>query len=109
MLSSPVAVISTKILGDNKVGRIVFIGGTGSISQNFIENSAFSNMDFITNSVKYLSSDSTMLSVSPKNISASNIDISVGQAKFLMVLTIGIIPILILCIGIFVWLKRRKL
>ncbi len=101
-----IAVMSEKS-GD---GKIFVIGSVQAIEwQGILDNSSYSNGDFILNAFSYLTNKGDALNIRAKEISTQSLTMSEQQFNSSVIFVQYIMPLLILAIGLFVWLKRRYL
>lgn len=104
-----VAVAVTEDTQDGKTKLVV--ASTGLFLEiNTLQYSAGSNLDFLLNSIQWLSADDT---ANPMGIRARSeipdyIHVSDGQARTWKIITIVLIPVSILSYGFYVWYRRNK-
>ncbi len=104
----PVAVLSTKALDDGKQAKILFLGSLNFLHPQLVNESSFANKDFVVNSIKYLSDESSLLAIGPKDVTPTFLDMSNAQKNFYMILCVIVIPLVILVVGFVVWVWRRR-
>ncbi len=104
-----VACISERVIDNVGSAQMVFVGGKDIFEAQYNVNSAFANADYVSNCIKYMTSSSSLLSVGPKNITATGMDISQEQSQKVLITTVIIIPAAFVLIGLAVWIRRRKL
>lgn len=104
-----IACIAERTLDKTNPAQMVFVGGSDIFESQYNVNSAFANADYISNCIKYITSSSSLLSVSPKNITAIGMDISQDQSQKVLIVTVIVIPAAFVLIGLAVWIRRRKL
>jgi len=98
--------------GWQKISKVVVIGNS-----TFLEDSAaevfgpyFSNsMVFFLESVMWMREKKDDVIISPKQYSQQWIDITAEQAKYMGIVVILVLPLIILGLGTFVYLRRRHL
>ena len=74
-----------------------------------LDNSSYSNEDFILNSISYLTNKGDALNIRAKVISAESLTMTERQVNVISVLLQYVLPILILVAGLVIWLRRRYL
>ncbi len=87
--------------------KIVVIGTSGLASNGFSRH-AF-NQDFFLNSLSWLVSDDSLISIRAKEEGSQAITISEVEGRYIQLLTWFFIPLLSLLAGIVVYIRRRKL
>jgi len=100
-----VAVISE--IGEK--GKVMFFGTKDIFSAYYMDGSGFGNKDFTKNSIKYLAQNGGVISIGPKDLSPTYLDIPASQVRIVIALTVVVLPLIILAAGFFVWRKRRSL
>ena len=78
-------------------------------SAYYMDGSGFGNKDFTKNSIKYLAQNGGVISIGPKDLSPTYLDIPASQVRIVIALTVVVLPLIILAAGFFVWRKRRSL
>lgn len=101
----PVAVAVEKSLQNGKKTRIVCIGDSDFASNRYI--SLFFNRDFFINICNWLLSEEEFISIRPKTLRASHIDLTQTQGDILFYTSVLFLPEIFLIAGIFVWYSRR--
>lgn len=103
-----VAALLTRSTSD-VAAQMLVTGGTGFLSQMFLEESGFANNDFFMNSLSYLTEQENSIYIRPKDVSPSLLAITGSQALLYGGIVLIAIPLVILLAGLFVWLRRRHL
>lgn len=85
--------------------KIVILGSSEFINNTFL--SASGNKDFILNTISYLAEEGDMISIRPKDRSFEPVFLSKIAGRMLFLIPIIIVPLIILCIGIMIFIKRR--
>ena len=97
-----------KLLGWGKKkgeGRAVIFGDT-EFANNKNLNQLF-NSDFFLNSVDWLAGESANISIRPRELRASRVNLTVSQFNNVFVASVLVLPEMLLILGIVVWRKRR--
>lgn len=100
---------STKMDDNNKKSNVIAIGSTQIASSGIIDYPAYANADFLINLTNSLSNKKDSIAILPVIFSDQTISVTQGQASMFTSLFMIIIPIAILLIGMFVWLRRRNM
>lgn len=91
-------------------GKIFVIGSVQAIEwQGILDNSSYSNGDFILNAFSYMTDKGDALNIRAKEISTQSLTMSEQQFNTSVIFVQYIMPLLVLAIGLLVWLKRRYL
>ena len=86
------------------------IGSVQAIEYSgILDESSYSNGDFILNSMAYLSDKDDALNIRAKRLSASSLTMTEKQVKVTSVLVQYVLPITVILFGLIVWLRRRYL
>lgn len=95
--------------GDEK-GRIFAIGSLQAVeTKGILNDSSYSNGDFILNTFSYLTDKGDALNIRAKTISAESLNMTEQQISIISIIVQYLIPLLIIAAGLIVWLKRRYL
>lgn len=87
--------------------RLVVVGDSDFASNKAVQIQG--NLDFFVNSVNWLAKEKDKISIRAKSSEIKRIDLSKGKSKFIFYTSVIITPLLVLCAGIYVWIRRRKL
>lgn len=97
--------VASKSMGENKETRLVVIGDS-----DFASNQAFRfqrNGDLFMNSINWLAQDEDLISIRPKQATNRSVDMRDDQVSIFWWLVVVILPLSVLGIGTFIWMKRR--
>lgn len=89
----------------NKKGRLVVFGDADFASLNGIAVGA--NRDLFLNTLNYLGGEETTLSIRPRLLTASTLEVDLPQRRLIYYLSLFVIPQLISMAGVALWLSRR--
>ena len=106
----PVAVAVEAALKQLKWGdgdaRLVIFGSTGLAENGHFEN--FFNRDLFMNSIDWLTGQTATMSIRPRELRSSRVNLTVDQFNRVFVASVLVLPELLLIIGIVVWRERRN-
>lgn len=100
-----IGAVASKSMGENKETRLVVIGDS-----DFASNQAFRfqrNGDLFMNSINWLAQDEDLISIRPKTATNRSVTMSGAQLNTFWWLAVVILPLGIIGIGTFIWMKRR--
>ncbi|MBU1167675.1 GldG family protein [Patescibacteria group bacterium] len=66
------------------------------------------NKDLVLNTVNWLTAQEDLISISPKDKTNPEVTLTTSQSWLVLILTTALMPLLVVIIGIWVFLKRRK-
>jgi ABC-type uncharacterized transport system involved in gliding motility auxiliary subunit len=89
----------------NSQGRFVVVGNSIWASNRFIGFNG--NGDLATNAINWLCSDEDLISIRPKAPEDRRITMTTGQLAMVRIISQFVLPLIVICGGIFVWWKRR--
>jgi ABC-type uncharacterized transport system involved in gliding motility auxiliary subunit len=89
----------------NVEGRFVVVGNSIWASNRFIGFNG--NGDLATNIINWLCSDEDLISIRPKAPEDRRITMTTGQLAMVRLISQFVLPLIVICGGIFVWWKRR--
>jgi ABC-type uncharacterized transport system involved in gliding motility auxiliary subunit len=90
----------------NKSGKMIFSGDSDFAGNGSLSLSA--NKDLFLNMTAWLSQNASEISIRPKQKRFEPILWTDGELTFLFVSSVVVLPLLTICIGIFIFLKRRR-
>lgn len=67
------------------------------------------NGNFFLNTVNWLTEEADLISIQPRTSSPRTIQLSPSQGRLLFFVSVILLPLAVLVLGIFVWLRRRSL
>lgn len=104
------ALAITRTFPGKEESRIVLCGTTQFYATLFLEEASLANRDMLYGILRYLAkSDTSALSIAPKNVKVENLALSDGQVSAYIIL-FGLLPaVLVLGAGLWVWIRRRHL
>lgn len=109
-ISGPLTLAAVAEKTDGSGGKIFVLGSVQAIElQGVMDNSAYSNGDFVMNAFSYLTDKGDALNIRAKTISAESLNMSEQQINIAAIIIQYIIPLLIVAAGLIVWLRRRYL
>ena len=101
------AVTKTNQGKNGKDTRIVVFGDSDFISNAYFNLSG--NGDLFLNSLNWLAEEEDLISIRPRPIEFTNVQISKRKGYFIFYLSVIIIPASILVLGGIIWIRRRRL
>ena len=96
---------------DNRAyyGRVMFFATSLIIDDVALaENSAYFNRQFITATIGELTPTSDAISLTPRDLTTTTMVVLNEQANAILIGLVIVIPVLLLGLGIFVWVKRKN-
>jgi len=88
-------------------GRLVVVGDSDFLSEEFFVNASLNNRDFWTGLVGWLTERGDLISIAPKNPEHVKLNLSESDMATIWQVVIGEI-LFFLVLGILVWMKRRS-
>jgi ABC-type uncharacterized transport system involved in gliding motility auxiliary subunit len=101
----PLAVVSTKTVGNNKKAEVMVIGDSDFADNAYIKNSG--NYDMFLNMVNWMAEEEDMITIRPKEINDSRVSLTAKDSKVILYLSVIALPLLIVIGGVTVYFKRR--
>jgi ABC-type uncharacterized transport system involved in gliding motility auxiliary subunit len=89
----------------NQQGRIIVIGNSGFLANNFIGFNA--NRDLAMNTINWLAQDEDLISIRPKENEDRRLNVNAAQMRLFLYFTLIALPLLIIGSGVTVFMKRR--
>ena len=91
---------------NNKSQRIVVIGDSDFIANNNLGQGA--NLNFIVNSVNWLSQDDELIAILPQKSPDIQLQLDNTKKGIISISFLIVLPLLFLGTGIYIWLRRQK-
>lgn len=102
----PIGVASEKGEGDKKT-QLVVLGDSDFVSNGMVRSFEF-NYDFFLNTLNWLSGEVEQISIRPKKIRTSKIELTASQSNTIFYVAIVSLPMLVLVFGLNLWWIRRR-
>lgn len=97
----------TRFEGTNPIiSRIVVFGGMELLTNTFLSASQANNSQLIMNIFNVSCNKEAGITLETKSYSASTFEITESQKTALTVVFVGVLPVLLLVVGIVVWIRR---
>lgn len=103
-----VAITSNVYTDRTYTAKIIAVGTTSILDDSVNSYIRGSNFDFIVESVNWLQDKANSVYIRPKTSTGSNLFIDQGTMIVIMFLSVIVLPVIILGIGLFIWLRRRN-
>ncbi|MDI6732928.1 MAG: GldG family protein [Planctomycetota bacterium] len=100
----------TKKEGD-KESRLVVLGDSDMVRNQFIDSNSlmgFGRVDLLLNSIRWLAGQEEFITIEPKRVESSRIDLTSQRVTFLWIFSLLLVPAVGAVAGIVMWLMRRK-
>lgn len=108
-IDGPLSVASISEKTGDKTSSVVVIGSLTALEwDKLLSEGAYLNSDFVLNTVNYLCGSSEDLGIRAKQVSAEQMTMTEQQVAVCRRVLQFVVPIVIILIGLFVWLKRRN-
>lgn len=98
--------------GGSKSSKIVLMGNGSFMADSSIqqyEQFSINGLYFFLNSLNWLQNKTNEVIIAPKTYSSPTMQMAQSTANVLAIFTVVVLPLLILGIGTFVWMRRRHL
>lgn len=99
-----------KINQDTHISDFTYVVAFGSdlmLNSVFMGTSSFNNGDFIISMVNDITGKSEGITITPKVVDTGTFDITEAQTRTLTLVFAVIIPVVVIAVGTFVWIRRR--
>jgi ABC-type uncharacterized transport system involved in gliding motility auxiliary subunit len=90
-----------------KEGRLAVFGDSDFAANRYYGLSG--NGNFFLNTVNWLTEEADLISIQPRTSSPRTIQLNPSQGRLLFFVSVVILPLVVLLLGVFVWLRRRAL
>lgn len=93
---------------NDKKTKLAVFASSVMLEQTFVATNQFGNQDLLLDSINWMVDHEAGLNIPTRNIEQQYVSVQPAQIGFWAVLLIGILPIIILVVGIVIWMRRRK-
>jgi ABC-2 type transport system permease protein len=93
---------------NNVETKLVVYGSSYIIDESMVSYAALGNLDLFLNSVNFVSGKEDSLAIRTRSVTQEYLTLNAAQVNFWAVIIVVIIPVLVLSLGGFVCLRRRK-
>jgi len=90
-----------------KEARLAVFGDSDFATNRYYRLSG--NGNFFLNTVNWLTEEADLISIQPRTSSPRTIQLNPSQGRLLFFVSVILLPLAVLVLGIFVWLRRRSL
>ena len=90
-------------------GRILFVGTPYVMSDSLMQTENYLNSNFITAAATYMSGETDTVVVTPKKMQSEQLILVGTGATVVFWLVVVLLPVAILVLGIWQWLRRKHL
>lgn len=91
---------------ESKESRLLLFANSFFIDNSYIEQGG--NLNLFYNAVQWLLGEEEKITILPKQTQLTQVSIPAGQGLFIRWFSMGILPLIILCLGGFIWIRRRR-
>ena len=92
----------------DKGGKMIVLGSVNLLEEQIDAAVSGTNTDFVLNGINYLAQQESKISVRAKSLAANQATLTAFAQKSLMVGTTFVLPAIVILIGIFVVVKRKR-
>ena len=93
---------------DNKESHIIWVTSGQMFDNEINQVVAGANQDFLLNAINWMSDREESIAIHPKTLSAEYLTVSSGASTVWSIIFVFLIPVLVLAIGIYVWVRRKS-
>lgn len=102
------AAAATDSIDDETDAHVVWVSSAAIVDDTTNSQVSGGNQDFFINALGWMCDHEDSISIHSKSLDYEYLTIDSGTASMLSVLVIGIIPVVYLCAGIYVWARRKR-
>lgn len=98
----------TDAVSDIQEAKLVWVSSTSLLDDQMNLQVSGGNQDFFLNALGWMVEQESSISIHAKSLSTEYLTINSGTASLLSVLMVGVLPLGYLCIGIYIWARRKR-
>lgn len=88
--------------------RVVVCGTVSALESYILQSTSVTNGEYFTNLFNLLTERDDVISIAPKTIGSSELNINAQQAYTLLIIFMVVLPLAVLATGIVIWFRRRN-
>ena len=107
----PGLVLSTKtryVNLDSYQSHVAVCGSISAVEDSILKSTSVTNGEYFTNLFNSLTQRDDVITIAPKVLGSSQLDITAQQAYTLLLIFMVILPIVVMATGLVIWLRRRN-
>jgi ABC-type uncharacterized transport system involved in gliding motility auxiliary subunit len=108
LVLSSYAVRSRETARIEKASYLLVSGSAGMLDGYAVNNPGFSNAEYLVHLINQLAGRNANISFRPKSFSGKDLMLNRAQINTLGAVLILVIPLIILCSGIIIWIRRSR-
>lgn len=101
--------VAVEDFGGSKISKIIVIGNSGFISDTALQQYGANGLYFLMYSLNWMQDKEDEVVIEPKLYETPMLTISAQQAKVTGIIVVIVLPLIVLGLGLFVYLRRRHL
>lgn len=109
--NSPLVALSTKVrvVNNDEVRSNILLFGTPYFFDNaYINTTTYANAEMLYGTMKLFGNSAVSVDIATKPFADTTLDITNSASTAVTVVLVAVIPVIILALGIFVWLRRKS-
>ena len=104
----PLAILSEKSFEDGKSSRVAAFGSAVSLSDSLLSSGSFCNSDYYLSVLNTLTHRENIISIQSKTLGGQELGLNTAQVFLIGSGFMIVLPIVTLCCGLYLWLKRKN-
>ena len=104
----PLAILSEKSFEDGKSSRVAAFGSAVSLSDSLLSSGSFCNSDYYLSVLNTLTRRENVISIQSKTLGGQELGLNTAQVFLIGSGFMIVLPIVTLCCGLYLWLKRKN-
>ena len=88
--------------------HVIAIGTISALDEYTLQSTSVTNGEYLINVFNTLCEREDVISIAPKTIGSTELNITAGQAYLLLFVFVIILPVAVLAAGLIIWLRRRN-
>lgn len=101
--------VLSRIKSGDKYSNLAVISSVGFITEEFIKSSSFGNGEYFISIFDSISDKEEGIKIVPKELGGVSLMLSEQESLILTIIFLLIVPIFVIIMGIFVWMRRRNM
>ena len=102
-----VCTYNQSVSGTSQSGKMVVLASNYMIADTYLDMQQLANKDYILDIIDFLYSGIDPLIIDTVQYTSSSMTLLSSQARTILWVLVVVIPVVILALGIYVWLRRR--
>lgn len=96
------------VLSERGDGKLAWFASASMLTQNVDQIVSGANGDLFLNTLNWMCEQEESISIRAKDLSSPTLTMSTGDASFLAIIVVAVIPVAMVVLGVVIWIRRKR-